>query len=45
MYDFGIRFKTGQIDSVDEYFKFLESRSNDKLFFDAGLKRDKFNDL
>ena len=43
VYDFGSKYKTGDISDVDSYFKFLSEQRCDKLYMDAGLAREKFD--
>jgi len=40
--DFFMRYKRGDIESTDEYFKFLEEKQADRLFFEAIMKREDF---
>ena len=39
LYDFAMKFKKGDVDGVDEYFKRLFDANNMKLLTDALLKR------
>jgi hypothetical protein len=42
LYDFAIKFRSGKVDGVDEYFKLLDKEKHIKLLVDCGLHRDQF---
>ena len=39
-YDFAARYKRGDATNVEEYFKFLYKKGNDRLFFDVLAKKE-----
>ena len=39
-YDFGTRYKSGQVEDVDDFLKLLEEKGCDKLFLDCLIKKD-----
>ena len=43
VFDFGARFESGEINSIDEYFMLLDDNSQIKLRFIAGTHRDRFD--
>ena len=42
LYDFGVKKKKGEIETVDEYFKMIDDKGADKLLLDAIMEREKF---
>ena len=40
LYDFAVKFKKGDLDGVDDYFRLLFDANNMKLLTDALLKRN-----
>ena len=42
VYDFGVRFESGEINSIEDYFKLLDDNSQIKLRFMAGTHRPNF---
>ena len=45
LYDFSERYKTQLVDSVEDYFKFLEATKCNKLFIDVLEKKDRFDGI
>ena len=41
--DFGVRYKEGSIEDVEDYFKFVDEMNCDRLLFKGGLAREKFD--
>ena len=37
-----MRYKKGEIDSTETYFKFLDGKGADRLFHEALMKKDEF---
>ena len=42
VYDFGARFESGEIESIEEYYQLLDDKSQTKLRFMAGTHRERF---
>ena len=40
-----MRYKQGDIESADKYFKFIEDQAADKLLFEAIKRKDEFEKL
>ena len=45
LHDFGTRYKRGDVESVDKYFNMLEDNGADRLFLDAIVKRNEFDQM
>ena len=45
LYDFGAKYKRNLTKDADAYLQDLDDRGLEKLFFDAGLQREKFDNF
>ena len=45
LYDFGSRYKKGEIEDLESYFEHLDKTGCDKVLFDAGMRREEFEKL
>ena len=40
-----MRYKRGEIETADKYFKMLEEKQADRLFLEAIMRRDEFEKM
>ena len=40
-----MRYKKGEIESVDKYFKFIDEKGADRLFFEGLMEKPKFETM
>ena len=44
-HDFGMRYKKGEIESVDKYFKYMDDKGADRLFFEGLMRKSDFESM
>ena len=45
VFDFGCKYKLGDLDDVDDYFKKLDEANAERLFYEAMMKRGEFDTM